>query len=409
MSSAAALLNRVLESRHHDEFMAFATDPATREVLAELAEKRGWPATTVQEGGITMAIQLLVTAPSPHRLIVDLADSPDPVTAVRMLRDACGPETVIIALGTVNDIELLRDLGRAGAADYLVKPVTWETLDETIEKAVREAGGAPGPSAGEQKLGRIVVFVGSRGGAGASTLAMNCAWLMAHEQELRVALVDLDLQFGTLALNLDIEPSHGLVEALQNPSRIDGLFIASAMVNASDNLFVLAGEEPIDVATTFNAEAIDLLFDEMRETFDCIVVDLPRGNLVQSRALLAKAAEVGVVCDLSLPCVRDTMRVLSFLKEAAGDANVSVIANRVRRGAKGQISKRDFERGIETGIDFVIPDDAKAATASANAGKPLPAVAKRSGIVQALRKLELRLSGLSEPKRGILFGKRGTA
>ncbi len=408
MSSAAALLNRVLESRHHDEFMAFATDPATREVLAELAEKRGWPATTVQEGGITMAIQLLVTAPSPHRLIVDLADSPDPVTAVRMLRDACGPETVIIALGTVNDIALFRELGRAGVADYLIRPIARDALEETIEKAVRERDPGTEASAGAKKSGHIVVFVGARGGTGASTLALNCAWLMAHERKQRVALIDLDLQFGTLALNLDIDPSHGLIEVLENPDRIDALFIASAMVSESANLSVLASEEPLGAAPSVNPEAIDLLFKEMSDGFDVIVVDLPRSYLVQSQGLLAKASEIALICDLTLPCVRDTMRVLSFLKENASDANVSVIANRIR-GGKGQISKRDFERGIETSVDFVVPEDAKAVTASANTGKPLPVVAKRSEIVRALRKLEPRLSGQAKTKPREPFWRRAKA
>lgn len=406
MSSAAALLNRVLESHHYDEFMAFAADAGSREVLAEFAEKRGWPAHAVQEGGIATAIQLLVTAPSPRRIVVDLTDSPDPVTAARMLRDACGPQTGIVAVGTVNDIALFRELGRAGVADYLTKPISSAALDEAMEKTVREHGPGAEAGAGAKKSGRIVVFVSARGGTGASTLALNCAWLMAHQRKLRVALVDLDLQFGTLALNLDVDPSHGLTDVLENPERIDALFIASAMVSESANLSVLASEEPLGVVPSFNPEAINLLFKEMSEGFDVVVVDLPRNQLVQSQALLAKANEIAVVSDLTLPCVRDTMRVLSFLKESARDAKVSVIANRIRGKAKGQISKRDFERGIEASVDFIVPEDAKAVTASANAGKPLPVVARRSEIVRALRKVEAGLSGQAKAKPRESFWRR---
>lgn len=389
MTSAAALLNRVREGFYHDEFMAFCTDRASQDALNGFAENNGWPVSTVQEGGISAAIQFLVTAPSPRRLVVDLGEHRDPVTAVQMLCESCAKETAVIVLGEVNDVRLYREIIRAGAGDYLVKPVSREALGEAIEKALQGRTAAPTSQPAEDKLGRVVVFVGARGGAGTTMLAMNSAWLMAHEQGLRTALVDLDVQFGTIALNLDLDPSHGLIDALENPSRIDGLFIASAMVNAGDNLFVLASEEPLGGQYSFDPQASDLLFHELRHTFDRVVVDLPQGAVVQHQGVLAKASEIVVVCDLSLPCVRDTMRILSFAKEMAPEARVSVVANRVDRGTKGQISKADFERGIESQITAQVPEDAKGAAASANTGKPLGVAAKRSPILAALRRIDL--------------------
>lgn len=406
MTSAEALLNGAREVFHHDEFMGFCADPATREMLVGFAESHGWPAATVQEGGISAAVQFLITAPPPRRLVVDLGDHGDPATAVQMLCESCSQDTVTIALGSVNDIKLYRELTRAGAADYLVKPPSQEALSEAIEKALRNRGVGPAAPAAEDRLGRLIVFVGARGGAGTSTLAMNSAWLMAHEQGLRVALVDLDVQFGTIALNLDLDPSHGLIDALENPSRIDGLFIASAMVNASDSLFVLASEGPLGGHLSFDPGAVDLLFHELCHNFDRVVVDLPRSALVQNQGLLAKATDILVVSDLSLPCVRDTMRMLSFLKDSAYDARVLVVANRVHRGGKGQISRNDFERGIETRVHYVVPEDVKGATASANAGKPLLVVAKRSPILGALRKIDLGPSKKGEEKGRFGFLRR---
>ena len=83
MSSAAAMLNRQREAYHHDEFLAFTADPAQRTVLLEYAKAHAWPEFTVHEGGVSAAIQFLVTSPSPRRLVVDLGESQDPVTAVR--------------------------------------------------------------------------------------------------------------------------------------------------------------------------------------------------------------------------------------------------------------------------------------------------------------------------------------
>src|SRR3989304_2147745 len=114
MSSAAAMLHRLREDYHHDEFLAFSSDPAARAVLTEVAKLHSWPDYTVHDGGVSAAIQFLITAPAPRRLVVDLGDSPDPATAVQMLRDTCAAETAIVALGTANDVRLYRDICRAG-------------------------------------------------------------------------------------------------------------------------------------------------------------------------------------------------------------------------------------------------------------------------------------------------------
>src|SRR5207248_10519514 len=92
------------------------------------------------------------------------------------------------------------------------------------------------------RLGQVIGFTGSRGGVGTTTTAVSCAWLIAEERSERVALVDLDLHFGTIALKLDTDPGSGLCEALEQASRIDSLFIDRAMVKVSENLRVLAAE-----------------------------------------------------------------------------------------------------------------------------------------------------------------------
>lgn len=126
MSSAAAMTNRLREAYHHDEFLAFSSDAAMRGILTELAKQHDWPDYTVHEGGVAAAIQFLVTVSSPRRLVVDLGDAADPVTAVQMLRDTCAAGTVIVALSAVNDVKLYREICRAGATDYVVKPTTCE-------------------------------------------------------------------------------------------------------------------------------------------------------------------------------------------------------------------------------------------------------------------------------------------
>ncbi|MDV7396632.1 P-loop NTPase, partial [Arthrospira platensis SPKY1] len=98
----------------------------------------------------------------------------------------------------------------------------------------------------------MVAVIGARGGVGATTVAVNCAWLLAHDLELKTALIDLDLYFGSCALALDVEPGKGFREALENPERIDGLFLERAMVRVSDKLFLLAAEDDLETASGFD-------------------------------------------------------------------------------------------------------------------------------------------------------------
>ena len=134
----------------------------------------------------------------------------------------------------------------------------------------------------------MIVFVGSRGGVGTTTTAVSCAWLLAEERGERIALVDLDLHFGTIALKLDTDPGSGLCEALEQPSRIDSLFIERAMVKVTDNLRVLAAEASAAQHLIVDAGAVDMLLYELRRKFARIVVDLPRGATPIQRVVLGR-------------------------------------------------------------------------------------------------------------------------
>src|SRR5216684_6562947 len=170
------------------------------------------------------ALRRIRSGLSPRILLIDLGESTAPIAEVSAARAVGGPDLNLVVLGTVNDVALFRDLLSAGASDYLVKPPTREALAGVLERQSAAAGTTP------DGLGQVIVFMGSRGGIGATTSAVSCAWLLAAEHRERIALVDLDLSFGTVALKLDLDPGSGLCEALEQPSRIDSLFIERAMI-----------------------------------------------------------------------------------------------------------------------------------------------------------------------------------
>ena len=340
------------------------------------------------------ALRRMRSGLAPRVALIDIADLPAPISEIGAARAAGGADLELVALGSVNDVGLYRDLVAAGANDYMVKPPTRDALAAVLDS---RPGGSRKADSG---LGQVTAFIGSRGGVGATTAAVGCAWLLAEDYGERTALLDLDLHFGTVALKLDTEPGMGLCEALEQPSRIDSLFIERAIVKVTENLGVLAAEASATQHLIVDAGAIDMLLYELRRKFTRVVVDLPRGANPVQRVILAAASHVIVLCERSLAGLRDTIRLQTLMREQAPQVQQWL----VEAGAPGQrslIGKSEFEKGVGKPFDLAISFDAKAAGAAINAGQPLPVAAPRSPLVRELRQLTENLAGpaVAGPKK----------
>ena len=153
---------------------------------------------------------------------------------------------------------------------------------------------------GTEKPNVTAAVVGVRGGIGASTIASSLAWLMGDKGGRSTALLDLDVHFGTGALGLDLEPGRGLTDAIENPSRIDGLFIERAMVRANDKLCVLSAEAPLNQSVLTDGSAFFQLQEEIRHAFEGTVIDLPRTMMIQFPHLVGDVNVFGGSDDLLL-------------------------------------------------------------------------------------------------------------
>ena len=375
-----------------EPILAFACDEDTLDAIARVVPggRRG---VEVREGGTNSAISAIQQGAHPELLIVDISDSSKAVADVSTLSSFCGPDTTLLAIGLENDVGLYRALVGAGVTDYLVKPVTSQDLRRTILAATRvETPEEP------RAAGRLNAVIGVRGGVGASSIAVSTAWILAHDYRKQVALVDLDLYFGTVALALDIEPGNGLRSALENADRIDSLFVASALVNVSDTLFVLGGEEPLDEVFEVRPEALDMLLAELRRIFDVVIIDLPRHMIPASAMSLSTMNTITLVSDLSLSGLRDATRIKNSLSRIAPDTEVTVAASRVGLEKGYEIPIADFKRGLDGPIDFVLPEDAKAAKGTL-AGKPLAAGLSKSKAGEMMRSLARRTASIDDQAR----------
>ena len=381
---------------NREPFMAFVCDETTAEAIRPIASELGWAAEKVNKGGLRNAVQSLSVSASPQVLFVDLSESGDPLNDINALAEVCEPGTVVIAAGQVNDVRLYRDLVASGIQDYLLKPLNPDMLREAFAHAQVMLNAPKTVEASAERPHCATAVIGARGGVGASTIATSLAWLLSERGKRSTALLDLDVHFGTGALALDLEPGRGLTDAIENPSRIDGLFIERAMVKASEKLAVLSAEAPMSSPVMTDGAAFYQLQEEMRTAFECTVVDLPRAMLVQHAHLTSDVQVAVVVTELTLAAARDTIHILSWLKSNAPHMQVIVVANRVQPAGVLEISRKDFEGSIERAVDHVVPFDPKTAAQSAKLGKPLAEAGKGSKTIAPIVDLADRLAAMSD-------------
>jgi pilus assembly protein CpaE len=374
-------------------FAAFVSNDSVAAVK-KAAEEIAATQPRVVRGTVADAIRRLADVPTPKQLVVEISGSADPLADMASLAEVCDEGTQVIALGDINDVELYRSLIGSGVHDYLVKPVSAEAMAAALTRAGPGPQGEPAP-----KMGRLIAVIGARGGVGATTVATNLAWTLAHEHNMRVALVDLDLFFGTCGLALDLELGRGFREALENPARIDSLFIERAMVREGENLFVLSTEEALDGAFSFDPSALTSLIESLRRDFQCVVFDFPRFAARRQAHVLTPPSAIVIVSDASLAGMRDTMRLSALLKKTAANADVTVVMNRIGASRTGELSRAEFEKGAETKVDEVIPIDLKAFAASVASGKPVVKVAGRAKATVALRALARRFAGRAKKSK----------
>lgn len=381
----------------HREFMAFAMDDTSVDILRGWVERQGWPQATVQSGGVDLFSDMLEKSAPPRLALIDLDGQSNLAETCARLVSLCGHDTRIIAIGSANDIGIYRQMIASGISDYLVKPLNHELLDHALRQTQEKNQNRGGEKA--EKSCKLIYVIGARGGIGATTLAVNLAWLLANEEKQQTALVDLDLQFGNGALALDIEPSRGLRDIVGAPSRVDSLMVASAMIACGSRLSVLSAEESIEDAIVMDAGAVQAVMQDMRENFDYVIVDVPRHLIATQRRLIAEASAVITVSEQSLVGIRDTLRIKMALKSIDPTLPLLVVTARHAKDRPAHIDAATFEKNSQGKIDFTIPEENKLALEAANLGKTVAAMAPNSATVKAYRAILHHLIGKQAEKK----------
>lgn len=391
-ASASAMLAAAGEEKPAVSAMAFIGDSVTQgRVSSELFNMTLGKA-NVREGSIDAALVLTEWPRDLDLLVVDLASSSDPVADAAALKTAVPGSCIVIGVGRINDVALYRDLLAVGFADYLTMPLAEGAFGRSVERALerRDRGGGlmvGADSAQKDAKPRTLSVIGARGGVGATTVAIAIASLLGARLKEEVLLIDFDLHFGSLMLALDLEAIDALREALDQPERIDALFIQQVAQKKSEYLFAMGAEEPPTGGFQARPHAANDFLRSVHRRFRWIVADVPRGDPVIQRQVIEASTDILLITDLSLPGVRDAMRLQQLVHDVAPAARLLLATSGAADQRRSAVKVADVERTLKRKVDCQIPADAPAALAAVNFGKPLVEAAPASGIVKALRPL----------------------
>jgi pilus assembly protein CpaE len=373
--------------------MAFVSDSvAMGRVSADLFQLTMGKA-AIRDGTIDTALAMSDWPRNLDLFIVDLGTSTDPVADAATLKTAVPGSCIVIGVGRLNDVALYRDLLSLGFNDYLAFPLAEGTTARAVERALEARHHGPSPGAGAQKAARprTLAVIGARGGVGTTTTAVTVAAMLGPRLTEDVLLIDFDLHYGSLMLALDLEAIDALREALDQPDRIDALFIQQVAQKKSEYLYAMGAEEAPTGSFQARPHAATDLLRSVHRRFRWIVADVPRGDPVIQRQVIEAATDVLLITDLSLPGVRDALRLQQLVHDLAPNAELHLATSGAVDARRSAVKAADVERTLKRKIACQIPADAAAALAAVNFGKPIPEAAPNSSIVKALRPLVIRL------------------
>jgi pilus assembly protein CpaE len=345
---------------------------------------------TVKMGGIAAAIDTYHTQPTPNVIILETEANNDILAGLDELASVCDPGTRVVVIGGAHDVAPYRELVRRGVNDYVIGPVA--PLD--VVRSICSLFSASEAIA----VGRIIAVVGAKGGVGASTIAHNLAWAIARD--LDSVVIDLDLAFGTASLDYNKDPVQGIANAVFSPDRPDTAFIERLMAKCTDRLSLLAAPATLERVYDLGEQAFDAIFDTLRMTTPCIVLDVPHQWSGWARRALVSADDILIVAEPDLANLRNAKNMLSMLKAARPNDHAPLYClNQVGMPKRPEIDAKGFAKTIESKPIASIPFDPKLFGTAANNGQMIAEVSARHRTTDLFLQIAHRMTGRSEVKK----------
>ena len=286
------------------------------------------------------------------------------------------------------DPDLLMRCMRAGAREFLTLPFEPTVVVEALERATLRR---PAPAPGTAKAGKLLVFMGAKGGVGVTSVACNFAVALAQNTNQKTLLIDLDLPLGDAALNLGIVAEFSAINALEAAERLDGAFLATLLVRHSSGVWVLAAPGRFPNFEPSN-EALEKLIEVARQDFDNIVVDVGSRLNVEDTALYRQATTIYLVTQAGIPELRNSNRLINQVF-ASGGPNLEIVLNRFESRTIG-VSEEHITKALTRPAQWKVPNDHALVRKMQIDGSPL--ALGDSSVARMIRQMAQSVSGQPE-------------
>lgn len=311
----------------------------------------------------------------PDVAVVDLrSDVSAGLAAVERVR-AAHPAVVVFAVAASAEPELILQAMRAGANEFFAWPPAIASPDASVEESVhgalrRAAARREAAQAASRPASTTHVFLGAKGGAGTTTVAVNCAVDLARLARRPTVIVDLKPSLGEVALFLGVRPRFTVLDALENLHRLDHEFLRELVTRHKSGVDILAASEQFDRPGAQDAGAVEEVLRVLARVYDFIVVDAGSSLSACSVAALYAADTIFLVANPDVPSIRNAQRLVDRARQlgASGD-RVRVIVNRV--GDDQLIAPKQIESALGYRIYQAFASDYRTVAAALNAGVPL--------------------------------------
>ncbi len=349
----------------------------------------------IEPGGIDGALAVFADRTTPNIIVVEIGSGDLEFEKARLdaLAEVCDAETRVIVAGGTNDVDFYRWLTEQGVSDYILLPAPPSAFIDALYRALRVVGS-----------GKVIAVMPAKGGCGASVLCHHFAAAAARKLNIPTLLVDLDLPFGTAALNFDLSPLKGTAE-----------FLFSAAVGSEGTVdkHVLKGETDLSVMGTAGSlvrilnltpETVVEGLRRMRKSFSNTFIDLPHGWTDWIRAVLLEADVIIVVAAPDIASLRNTKAMFETLIAARpNDPPPRLVLNMVGIRGRHEVRPRDFEVAAGKDVDLVLPFAPASFSEAAAQGRMLFETAPRHSETKKINDFVGQLLlGAKEPETKLL-------
>ncbi|MDR2158343.1 MAG: AAA family ATPase [Holosporaceae bacterium] len=347
--------------------VGFLCDPVSEQIVADVIKNMGMAYSESRRGSIADIIEFLKTNRTPKILIADISDSELPLGDIAKIREHGAPNLSIVVVGSRNDVGLFRNLMAMGVSDYLIKPINSSLLRHAIEISsgvVNEY---------VEKTGKMIQFISSVGGAGATMAATNIGWILANRHFKRSVVMDLDFLYGTANLMLDVKVENAYLDILESPDKIDDYFLETILRKHGQRLYYLGGLVDLVRGTNVDIPTFEALMDIVKRQFNYLLADTQRSIGGINDVCMQKADSFVIMVEMSVASAQNTARLIEYLHASQHGKKILIVANKIGWSSGGALAKESFERVIDRKIDYIMPVDENIALAAANIGQPLAA------------------------------------